>query len=307
MHDGTAATSEIWLRSDVPGRQRWDAPALYRRPRFAAAVETALEQIAGITSARANAVTGRLLVVFERTMSVARITDAIRAALRATPLTVEEYSARQEALAVRDNPDAPPSLRDCPIQGSCCDARDPNEEIIARYKRKLWIGGIGMFITLAWRIIGGVAAGPAFVVVSGIFTVITGWAYIKGMYTALVKRGQINVDTLVGTATIASILLGETLSGLTVVFLLNIGEYLQARTILRTRKAIRELLAMDDQEAWLVEGEVETKRLASTINKGDLIAVYPGEKIAVDGIIELGDGTINEAAITGESMPVERG
>jgi len=63
---------------------------------------------------------------------------------------------------------------------------------------------------------------------------------------------------------------------------------------------------MDDQEAWLVEGEVETKRLASTICKGDLVAVYAGEKIPVDGVIELGDGTINEAAITGESMPVER-
>ncbi|HYC93758.1 MAG TPA: cation-translocating P-type ATPase [Thermoanaerobaculia bacterium] len=300
-------TGELWLRSEVPGRQRWQVPALYRQPRYAAAVEATLENVIGVSSARANPVTGRLLVVFDRALPVLRIVHAIQEAIRAVPLTVEQYAQRQEALAARNDPNAPPSLRDCPIQGSCCDARDPNEEIIARYKRKLWIGGIGMAVTLAWRIIGGAAAGPAFLVVSGIFTVITGWAYIKGMFQALFQRGQINVDTLVGTATIASIFLGETLSGLTVVFLLNIGEFLQAKTILRTRKAIRELLAMDDQEAWLVEGEVETKRPASGIGVGDLVAVYAGEKIPVDGVIELGEGTINEAAITGESMPVERG
>ena len=307
MHDGTVAFSrELWLRSDLPGRQRWEVPALYRRPRYAAAVEVALENIAGIVSAKASHITGRLLILFDRAIPVTRIADVIHHAMGAEPLSVEDYDARREALAVRDNPDAPPSLRDCPIQGSCCDARDPTEEIIKRYQRKLWIGGIGMFITLAWRIIAGAAAGPAFIAVSGVFTVITGWAYIKGMYTALFKRAQLNVDTLVGTATIASILLGETLSGLTVVFLLNVGEYLQAKTILRTRKAIRDLLAADDLEAWLVEGEVETKRPISEISKGDLVAVYAGEKIPIDGVIELGEATINEAPITGESMPVER-
>jgi len=305
MHDGAVVPRELWLRSNLPGRQRWEAPGIHRRPRYAAAVEVALEKTPGVTSATASPITGRLLVVFDRALTVSRITEAIQRALGAPPLTVEDYNARREALTVSNNPDAPPSLRDCPIQGSCCDARDPNEEIMKRYQRKLRIGGVGMLITLVWRIIGGAAAGPGFIVVSGIFTVITGWAYIKGMFQAM-KRRQLNVDTLVGTATIAAILLGETLSGLTVVFLLNIGEYLQAKTILRTRKAIRELLAMDDQEAWLVTGEVETKRPAKDIRVGDLIAVYAGEKIPVDGVIELGEGTINEAAITGESMPVER-
>ncbi|HEX2121956.1 MAG TPA: HAD-IC family P-type ATPase, partial [Thermoanaerobaculia bacterium] len=306
MTPGALVSGDLWLRSEVPGRQRWQVPALYRKPRYAAAVEMTLESMPGVSSARANPITGRLLVVFDRALPLARVVDAVQRAILTSPLTEDEYQQRQEALAARNDPNAPPSLRDCPIQGSCCDARDPNEEIMRRYKRKLWIGGVGMVVTLAWRIIAGAAAGPAFLAVSGIFTVITGWAYIKGMSTALFQRGQINVDTLVGTATIASIFLGETLSGLTVVFLLNIGEYLQAKTILRTRKAIRELLSMDDQEAWLVEGEVETKRPLTQIARGDLVAVYAGEKIPVDGVIELGEGTINEAPITGESMPVER-
>jgi manganese/zinc-transporting P-type ATPase C len=300
-------SGDLRLRSDLPGRQRWQADALYRRPRYAAAVEATLESAPGVVSARCNPVTGRLLVEFDRTLAPARIATAVKQAMLTLPLSVDEYRERQEALAVRSDPNAPPALRDCPIQGSCCDARDPNEEIIARYKRKLWIGGIGLLVTIGWRIAAGAAAGPAFLLVSGAATVITGWAYIRGAWISLFRRGRINTDTLVGTATVASILLGETLSGLTVVWLLNLGEFLQALTILRTRRAIRELLAMDDQEVWLVEGELETRRAAAEIAAGDLVAIYAGEKIPVDGIIELGEATINEAPITGESMPVERG
>ena len=77
-------------------------------------------------------------------------------------------------------------------------------------------------------------------------------------------------------------------------------------TIERTRRAIRDLLAIDDVDVWYVEGELETKREASAIKVGDLVAIYGGEKVAVDGIVESGEATINEAPITGESMPVQR-
>src|SRR5882672_7895804 len=170
------ASDGITLRSDVPGRQRWEVPALYRHPRYAAAVEMAIEKTSGVKEVKASTVTARLLVIFDAAVPIARVTGAIHRAIRAVALTAEAYAARQEALvALRQqlgDPDAPPSLRDCPIQGSCCDARDPNEAIMVRYKRKLWIGGVGFFLSLTWRLIAGAAAGPAFVLFSGIFTVI---------------------------------------------------------------------------------------------------------------------------------------
>src|SRR3954468_1731530 len=166
------ASDGISLRSDVPGRQRWEVPALYRQPRYAAAVEMAIEKTAGVTEVKASTITARLLVIFDASVPIARITEAIHRAVRAVALTVEASEARQEAIALRQqqlgDPDAPPSLRDCPIQGSCCDARDPNELIMARYKGKLWIGGVGFFLSLTWLLIAGPAAGPAFVVFSGI-------------------------------------------------------------------------------------------------------------------------------------------
>jgi manganese/zinc-transporting P-type ATPase C len=306
MLAGPAVPNELRLRSDLPGRQRWDVPALHRRPRYAAAVEAALEADEVIVSARGNPLTGRVLVITGRDASPAAIAEAILRALLATPLTAEEYASRIAAREHGAHDDHGEEVDRCGSEGSCCDT-NPGDKAIARYKRKLWIGGIGLVVSIGWRIAAGAAAGPLFVLFSGAATLFTGWAYVRGAFVSLFRTRRLNTDTLVGTATIASILLGETLSGLTVVWLLNLGELLQALTLRRTRRAIRDLLEADQQEAWIVEGEVETRRPAAEVRVGDLVAVYAGEKIPVDGTVETGEGTVSEAPITGESMPVERG
>jgi len=142
--------------------------------------------------------------------------------------------------------------------------------------------------------------------VTAVVTVATGFSYLRGAFNSLFRRGRINTDTLVGTATVASILLGETASGLVVIWLLNLGEYLQALTLRRTRLAIRGLLDGGDDQVWLLDGEDEARRPIAEVQPGALVAVYPGERIPVDGTVEAGSGTVNEAPITGESMPVER-
>ena len=55
MTPGALVSGDLWLRSEVPGRQRWQVPALYRKPRFAAAVEMTPETVSGVRSARARA------------------------------------------------------------------------------------------------------------------------------------------------------------------------------------------------------------------------------------------------------------
>jgi cation-transporting P-type ATPase C len=95
-------------------------------------------------------------------------------------------------------------------------------------------------------------------------------------------------------------------TGLTVIWLLNLGEYLQAVTLQRTRRAIRALLTTGDDDVWGVTVDSEVKRPLHAVRPGDLIAVYAGAYIPVDGIVEARGGTVNEAPITGESMPVFR-
>jgi cation-transporting P-type ATPase C len=96
----------------------------------------------------------------------------------------------------------------------------------------------------------------------------------------------------------------ESLTALVVIWLLNLGEYLQALVLRRTRSAIRALLSTDDEKVWAVIGANEVELPLASIRPGDLIAIFTGQRIPVDGEIETGTGTINEAPITGESMPV---
>jgi copper-(or silver)-translocating P-type ATPase len=310
-------SGEPCLISSVPGRQRWSTPSLHRSPRLAAAVEVAVQKISGVVKAEGNPTTGRLLVFYQKDQSSDLIRQAVCAAVaRAVPMPEDEFVARREALAaMRSEPDSrgldgpvKKMSQPCPIEGSCCDIqRDQSDDKLQVYRRKLWLGGIVLLGVIIRRIVvGAVVGGPVFMAVTALATIITGRAYLKGAFNSLFRKGRVNTDTLVGTATIASILLGETASGLIVIWLLNLGEYLQGLTIRRTRQAIRDLLSVDNAEVWLVEGEVETQRPIASIQTGNLVAVYAGEKIPVDGVIELGEATINEAPITGESMPVER-
>src|SRR5688500_5060196 len=90
---------ELTLRSELPGRHRWDIPALRHDPCFASAVEEAVSQTSGVRSAVANPLTGRLLVTFDPSVSSARIGAAVRTALTVQPMTLEQHRERQAAVA----------------------------------------------------------------------------------------------------------------------------------------------------------------------------------------------------------------
>ncbi len=116
----------------------------------------------------------------------------------------------------------------------------------------------------------------------------------------------ITTGTLIGAATLSSIALSENVTALIVIWLLNLGEYLEEVTLRRTRAAIRELLATDDEEIWVAVNGVEVSMHAKDVHRGVIVVARAGRKVPVDGVIESGEATINEAPITGESMPAIR-
>jgi manganese/zinc-transporting P-type ATPase C len=98
--------------------------------------------------------------------------------------------------------------------------------------------------------------------------------------------------------------LRENVTALMVIWLLNLGELLQSITLHRTRRAIEGLLTIGDEQVWLIAGGVEVQAPLESVKVGDTIAVYAGERISVDGEVVLGQGAVNEAPITGESLPI---
>jgi P-type Cu+ transporter len=96
-------------------------------------------------------------------------------------------------------------------------------------------------------------------------------------------------------------------TGAMLVTFIRCGKWLEARARGRASRALRELLTLQPDTARLLRDGVESEVPTRTLQIGDLILVKPGERIAVDGVIESGEGAIDEAMLTGEAAPVAKG
>src|SRR5262245_50136963 len=115
-----------------------------------------------------------------------------------------------------------------------------------------------------------------------------------------------DIDVLVVTAVVGAMALREWFEGASVVFLFALAQWLEARTLERARQAIRALVELSPRDAIVKRGGVEYRVPVETIPVGTEIIVRPGDKIPLDGRILAGHGDVNEAPITGESLPVDK-
>jgi manganese/zinc-transporting P-type ATPase C len=104
-----------------------------------------------------------------------------------------------------------------------------------------------------------------------------------------------------------SILTGNVLAALTIFWLFNLAGWLESRIAARTRQAVREMLDGRAESAWLVRDGVEIQVAVTDLEAGDLITLRQGAVIPVDGTVVAGTALVNEATLTGEALPVQRG
>ncbi len=136
--------------------------------------------------------------------------------------------------------------------------------------------------------------------------VLGGWGNFKKASHAL-PRLNFNMSVLMSVAVIGAFAIGQYEEGATVAFLYAISEMLQAWTVEKARRSIRQLMDIAPKTALLRRSGSEVETSVEQINIDDIMIVYPGEKIAMDGEIVKGESAINEAAITGESIPADKG
>ncbi len=163
----------------------------------------------------------------------------------------------------------------------------------------------GALIALGWVLGRLFPQNPATDVLMIIAAVIAGWRIAKSAWQALRFR-VLGIPALVTLAAIGAIAIGEYWEAAVVTFLFALGSYLEARTLDKTRGALRELLEMAPQVARVKRGTDEEEIPAAEVKVKDVVVVRPGEKIPVDGQVVTGEATVNQAAITGESVPVEK-
>lgn len=121
-----------------------------------------------------------------------------------------------------------------------------------------------------------------------------------------VLRRRISIDVLMGVATVGSAVLGLWEEAAFLAFLYGGAEGLEEWTYDRTRGSIRSLLDLAPNKVRLLHDGVETMAEAADLSRGDLFAVLPGESLPTDGVIRSGTTSLDEAVVTGESVPVDK-
>ena len=164
----------------------------------------------------------------------------------------------------------------------------------------------GIIIFFAWRMD---AVGLETASIAAYITayVIGGYAKAKEGITETIKSRKLNVEILMILAAIGSAMIGYWTEGAILIFIFAMSGALETYAMNKSHREISALMELQPEEAWLVRGGFEPIKIAvSELTPGDHVLVKPGERIPVDGVIFKGQSTIDEAAITGESMPVTK-
>ena len=135
--------------------------------------------------------------------------------------------------------------------------------------------------------------------------VVAGYGIVIKSVRALIAK-VIGIDLLVSVAAIGAVIIGNFWEAAAVTFLFAIGHALEAATLNKTRSALAELVAVAPDSAIVVRDGEQQEIPAGQVRMGEIVLVKNGAKVPVDGQVVSGTGAIDEASITGESIPVEK-
>src|SRR6201985_2160402 len=268
--------TDLLVVSDAAGRMRVKVPWVRADSRRAVAVEEAVDSQHGVRAVHAYPHTGSVVVWYspkrcDRTEVLAAITSAEHVAAELIPARTPRSSdiRNTEVLRMVIGGGAPALL------GGRRHAFHPPPPLRP----------------------------PGQLVATGA-TVFMGYPFLRGALRGL-RSGRAGTDALVTAATVASLVLRENVVALTVLWLLNIGEYLQDLTLRRTRRAISDLLRGTADTAWIrLDDGNEVQVPIDTVQIGDDVVIHDHVAIPVDGDVIDGEAVGDQSAITGENLAV---
>ncbi|MEN2432954.1 heavy metal translocating P-type ATPase [Comamonas sp. F1-6] len=249
-----------------------------------AEIRRALEPIAGIRGLRFQ--------LSQRTLTIDADADALAAAL----LVIAEAGFEPKLIS--------PSTADA--SHSTGDGHDhelvrgTTQKLVAALALAIAAEGVGYFApeTMAWKIAG--------FAVAAIAIWLAGFDVYKKGFGAL-RRGKLNINALMTVAVTGAFFIGQWPEAAMVMALYAIAEAIEARAVDRARNAIQGLLAMAPEQASVRQSDGSWATVAvAQIEVGSTLRVKPGERVPMDGVVLTGQTSINQAPVTGESIPVDK-
>ncbi|MBX0296228.1 heavy metal translocating P-type ATPase [Haloarcula nitratireducens] len=267
-------------------------------PSCAGKIENALSELDGLSAYETQPTTGKVTATYDAAaLGEAEIVSAIEAAGYEVTGTTGEGAESGEA------------------EGSA--------ESIWRSSRavKTWVSGVFVALGLLFEFaLTGQNAqiatvlGSELLVADALFLVaiaVGGQEILRnGYYSA--RNRNLDIDFLMSTAIlgalVASLAFGEGLyfEAATLAFLFSVAELLERYAMDRARNSLTELMDLSPDEATVVRDGEEVTVPVDSVEVGDIVAVRPGEKIPMDGTVVEGESAVNQAPITGESVPVDK-
>ncbi|WP_241662563.1 heavy metal translocating P-type ATPase [Halorubrum depositum] len=215
-------------------------------------------------------------------------------------ITYDGSVISEEAIrdAVRD--------RNVSIRG---DAEPDTDGVRSRSKLRREATFVGLtLLGMATGLATGWLAGPLLLEWAGyaVAYVFGGWYGLKGAIETLRHRA-VDIDLLMIVAALGALSIGAPFEGAMLLFLFSLSNVLQHYAIGRSRRAIESLVEMRPDEAQVLRDGEEVTVPIDDVAVGDVFVVRPGDKIPLDGTVASGESTVDEASLTGESMPVSKG
>ena len=139
----------------------------------------------------------------------------------------------------------------------------------------------------------------------GVAYVFGGWYGLEGAIETLRHRA-VDIDLLMIVAALGALSIGAPFEGAMLLFLFSLSNTLQHYAIGRSRRAIKSLVEMRPDEAQVLRDGEEVTVPIDDVAVGDVFVVRPGDKIPLDGVVASGEGTVDQASLTGESVPVPK-
>jgi len=122
----------------------------------------------------------------------------------------------------------------------------------------------------------------------------------------LIKEKDFDVDLLMVVAAIGAASIGYWRDGAILILIFSLSGTLEGYTLERTNDEIKAIMKLRPEEAIVLQGNVEKRVRVEELQQGDRLLVRPGERIAADGLVREGYSSVNQASITGESMPMDK-